>query len=72
MAVLFAGYALIMVMRRVLGEPVFSWWDAGVLSFIIGWAFYYQTQPYELHYVTATGSLARLLLNYLYSFVVVC
>ena len=69
---LVAGYALLMVMRRVLGEPIFGWWDVCVLSFIVLLAFDYQAHPESLHYVTATHRLGRLLLNYLYSFVVVC
>jgi len=69
---LVAGYALLMVMRRVLGEPIFGWWDVCVLSFIVLLAFDYQARPEELHHVTVTGGLVRAVLNYLYRFVVVC
>ncbi len=50
------GYALIMVMRRVLGGPIFRWLDMGILFIIIGLAFYYQADPEQLHYVTASRS----------------
>ena len=70
--VLVAGYALIMVMRRVLGEPIFGWWDVCVLFLIILVALDYQARPEERHYVTVAHPLGSLLLNYLYSFVVVC
>ncbi len=70
--VLIAGYALVMVMRHVLGQPIFRWLDLGILFVIVGLAFAYQARPEQLHYVTASRALVRLFLNYLYSFVVVC
>ena len=70
--VLVGGYALVMVMRRVLGESIFRWWDVCVLSLIILVALDYQARPEELHHVTVARPLESLLLNYLYSFVVVC
>lgn len=69
---LVVGYALLMVMRWVLHEPIFGLWDICVLSFIVVLAFDYQAHPEELQYVTVTGSLVRSLLNYVYRFVVVC
>lgn len=67
-----AGYALLMVMRRVLGEPIFDWRDVAVLSLIILVAFDYQAHPESLHRTAASHRFGSLLLNYLYRFVVVC
>jgi len=69
---LVAGYALIIVMRRVLGEPIFGWWDVCVLSFIILLAFDYQAHPELLHRSSAIHPLGSLILNYLSRFLVVC
>ena len=69
---LVGGYALVKVMRRVLGEPICSWWDGGVLSFIIVVAFSYLADPKALHWNSTINPLGSLIVNYLYSFVVVC
>lgn len=70
--VLVAGYALVMVMRRVLGKPIFDWIDVPVISFMILVALSYLADPNSLHWNSTTHPLGSLVVNYLYSFVVVC
>ena len=42
---LVAGYALVMIMRRVLGKSIFDWIDVGVISLIILVGFSYLADP---------------------------
>ena len=67
-----AGYALVMVKRRVLDEPMFDWLDVGIISFLIVVAFAYKADPKSLDYQSTTHPLGSLIVNYLYRFVVVC
>jgi len=69
---LLAGYALVMIMRRVLGKPIFDWIDVGVISLMILVGFSYSADPKSLHWNSAIHPLGSLIVNYLYSFVVVC
>jgi len=70
--VLGAGYALVMVMREVLGKPIFDWIDVPVISLVILAAFSYQADPKSLHWNSTIHPVGSLIVNYLYSFVVVC
>ncbi len=70
--VLVVGYALVMVMRRVLGKPVFDWIDVPVISLMILTGFSYLADPKSLHWQSVSHPLGSLIVNYLYSFVVVC
>ena len=70
--VLVGGYALVMVMRRVLGKPIFDWIDVAVISLMILVAFSYLADPKSLHWNSTIHPLGSLIVNYLYSFVVVC
>jgi hypothetical protein len=70
--VLIAGYALVMVMRRVLGKPIFDWIDVPVISLMILTGFSYLADPTSLHWKSTIHPLGSLIANYLYSFVVVC
>ena len=70
--VLVAGYGLVMVMRRVLGEPIVGRWDVVVLALIILLAIDYQINPELLHRTSAIRPLEAFLLHYVYRFVVVC
>ena len=69
---LVVGYALLMVMRRVLGKPIFDWIDVGVISLMILVAFSYLADPKSLHWNSTINPLGSFILNYLYRFVVVC
>jgi hypothetical protein len=69
---LLAGYALVMIKRRVLGKPIFDWIDVGVISLMILVGFSYLADPKSLHWNSAIHPLGSLIVNYLYSFVVVC
>jgi hypothetical protein len=69
--VLVAGYALVVLMRRILRMPMFHLIDVGIICLMILLAFSYQADP-DLFHRTGTRPLAGFLINYVYKFVVLC
>jgi hypothetical protein len=66
-----AGYVLVMLMRRVLGKPMFDWIDIGIFTLFVLLTFAYQTDPGMFHRTGGRPS-AGLVINYFFKFVVVC